>query len=163
MRLLLAGFLFACAIAFAADTTLAPNSEEFHKLYGDPVSAWKNWDGNPDSESFALRPDIHLTVIYGSDHGACIVKLEPKIPTHPEEHYHLMSTERISEILDETAPPAKRGKLNDRSGEFCAGSPGIGIYDYERVLITRYLKCMEPNSESLVTMAFRRAACPKPQ
>jgi len=110
MRLLLASFLFGCALALAAEATLAPNSPEFHKLYGDPASAW-NWDGNPDSEGFNLQPNVHLTVMYGKDHRACHVQLEPKIPTYTEEQYYLMSTERVSAILDEIAPTAKRGKL----------------------------------------------------
>jgi len=72
-----------------------------------------------------------------------------------------MSTERVSEILDEIAPTAKRGKVTSSNAVFCAGNLGIGLYDYEHVLIKRYLRCMEPNSEALVTMAFKREARPK--
>jgi len=56
IQLLLASCLLACAIAFAADTTLAPNSEEFHKLYGDPASTWRNYDEQAKIAFLPLLP-----------------------------------------------------------------------------------------------------------
>ncbi|MGB2663264.1 MAG: hypothetical protein WAK48_04620 [Candidatus Acidiferrum sp.] len=102
-----------------------------------------------------------MTVMYGSDRHTCFIELTPEQPLYPERRYHEMSSERVSEILEEIAPSAKRGKLNG-GGTFCGGSPGIGDYDYEYLRITRRLRCGEDNSESNTKMYFKRDVCPKP-
>jgi hypothetical protein len=161
MRILPGCLLLGCSFAIAAEALLAPDSEALHKLYGKSNLVSPNREGTPDSESFHLRGDIQLTVLYGSDHHACLVKLEPERPLHPERPYHEMSSGPVSEILEEIAPSAKRGKLNG-GGTFCAGSPGVHTDDYDYVLITRHLRCGEDNTESNATMNFKRDACPKP-
>ena len=155
-------YSFAVILFFvAAESVLAPDSEGLHKLYGDSTLVSRNRDGNPDSENFHLRGDIRLTVIYGPDHHACLVKLEPERPLLPERPYHEMSSERVSEILEEIAPYPKRGKL--LMGRIdCAGSVGVRTDDYEYLLISRHLNKCEENSESNATMNFKRDACPEP-
>jgi hypothetical protein len=161
MRTLIGCLLLGCSFAFAAEALLVPDSEALHKLYGKSDLVSPNREGTPDSESFHLRNDIHMTVMYGSDHRACFIELTPEQPLRPQRPYHEMSWERVTEILEEIAPSAKRGKLN---GGFtvCAGSPGIGDYDYEYLRITRRLRCGEDNSESNTKMYFKRDVCPKP-
>jgi hypothetical protein len=161
MRILIGCLLLGCSFAFAAEALLVPDSEALHKLYGKSDLVSPNREGTPDSESFHLRNDIHMTVMYGSDHHACFIELTPEQPLRPQRPYHEMSWERVTEILEEIAPSAKRGKLN---GGFtvCAGSPGIGDYDYEYLRITRRLRCGEDDSESNTKMYFKRDVCPKP-
>jgi hypothetical protein len=160
MRILMHCLLLGCSFAFAAEALLAPDSEALHKLYGKSDLVSPNREGTPDSESFHLRDDIHMTVMYGSDHHACSIELEPEQPLYPQQRYHEMSSERVTEILEEIAPSAKRGKPNG-GGTVCAGSSGIGEYDYEYLRISRRLRCGEDNSESNAKMYFKRDVCPK--
>ena len=160
MRLLFAGVLCGW-LAVAVEPILAPDSEALHKLYGKSDFVSPNREGTPDSESFHLRDGIHMTVMYGSDHHACFVELTPEQPLYPQRRNHEMSSETVTEILEEIAPSAKRGKVNAGSTT-CGGSPGFGIYDYEYLRITRLLRCGEDNSESNTKVYFKRDTCPKP-
>ena len=161
MRFLLPGFLLGISIIASTEGALAPDSGALHKLYGDSVLVSLNRTGNPDSESFILPGDIHLTVMYGSDHYACSVKLEPALPSNDQRKYHQMSSKRVTEILEEIAPFTRRGKLLG-GGTVCGGSPGIGMEEYESVSIRRLLRCGESDSEAKATMNFKREVCPKP-
>lgn len=164
MRFQVGCFLFACSIVAAASPILAPSSADLHKLYGNPVIEWRNRDGNPDSESFILRPSIRLTVLYGTDHHACLITLEPAQPLNHEDQYHYMTSERVSEILEEVAPADKRGEkiINGPAGVFCAGSSGVSFQNYANVYIRHDIRCGEgPNSEKQVRVNFKREVCPK--
>jgi len=78
---------------------LAPSSQELHNRYGEP-----------HLESFIARPGIGLTVEYCSDHSACEVLIEPLHPLfHPEESLPLMSSDTVTEILEEVVPVKARG------------------------------------------------------
>jgi hypothetical protein len=120
MRILMGCLLLGCSFAFPAVALFAPDSEALHKLYGKSDLVSPNREGTPDSESFHLRDDIHMTVMYGSDHHACFIELTPEQPLYAQRPYHEMSSERVTEILEEIAPSAKRGKLNG-GGTTCAG------------------------------------------
>ena len=120
MRILMGCLLLGCSFAFPAVALLAPDSEALHKLYGKSDLVSPNREGTPDSESFHLRDDIHMTVMYGLDHHACFIELTPEQPLYAQRPYHEMSSERVTEILEEIAPSAKRGKLNG-GGTTCAG------------------------------------------
>jgi hypothetical protein len=81
-----------------ASGILAPTSQDLHKRYGEA-----------DSECLMARPGIGLTVEYGSDHSACRILIEPPHPRfHPEES-PLMSSDTVTDILEEIAPVKMRG------------------------------------------------------
>src|SRR4029077_7257908 len=114
-------FLIACFAVAAASAALPQSSGEFHTRYGEPTL-----------ERFQARPGINLTVEYGSDHIACQVIIEPP----QEEQTQLMSSEGVSEILEEVAPVAMRGNVISRASSLdsCAVSY---VTDYENVSIMR--------------------------
>ena len=90
----LARFLLVAAASFV----LTPSSQDLHNRYGEP-----------DMERFVARPGIGLTVEYGSDHLACQVLIEPpQALIHQEQQVPPMSSEGVSEILEEIAPAAMR-------------------------------------------------------
>ena len=89
-------FLIACFAVVAASAALPQSSNEFLSRYGEP-----------DLERFQARPGISVTVEYGSDHLACQIVIQPPQPLiHQEEPTPLMSSEGVSEILEEVAPVA---------------------------------------------------------
>jgi hypothetical protein len=100
-------FMRTILVVVTTSVMLAQSSQDLHARYGES-----------DRERFAARPGISLTVEYGSDHLACIRLIEPPQPlTYAEEHVPLMSPEGVSEVLDEVAPAAMRGK---KSAKVCS-------------------------------------------
>jgi hypothetical protein len=163
MRIFLCGLL-----VLLAGSSLAPTSQDLHKMY-DTYSLTPRRDGNSNSvESFDLAPNVKLTVQYGADKHACVLILEPQVepPTGPgreQNHEQLMSQSRISEILEQVAPEDKRGeKLVAPSGIFCAGSNGVHNQNYANVFIRHDIRCGEgDHSEKRVMVHFKREICPK--
>src|ERR1700757_1375217 len=113
-----------CLLVAVGSVLLTQSSQEFHSRYGEP-----------DRERFAARPGISLTVEYGSDHLACHALIEPPQPlTDTEEDVPLMSSEGVSEVLEEVAPIAMRGKeINALTHQ--SGCNVVHMTDYENVVI----------------------------
>ncbi len=110
------------------------------------------------------RPGISLTVEYGSDHQACEMKIEPAqaLIHSAVSGESLMSSERVSEILEEAGPPAMRGRLIKR-GSF-QSSCGVGdITEYENVTIQRATTACKKAGEDhdvATLIIFKRDICP---
>jgi hypothetical protein len=87
-------------LAVTVSVLLSQSPQDYHNRYGEP-----------DRERFAARPGISLTVEYGSDHLACYALIDPPQPLfYSEEQVPLMSSPGVSEVLEEVAPVAMRGK-----------------------------------------------------
>src|ERR1700722_8047583 len=107
-------FLIACFVVAAASAASPQSSDEFHNRWGEPTL-----------ERFQARPGISVTVEYGSDHLACQIVIEPPQPLiHQEVQTELMSSDGVSEILEDVAPDAMRGNVMSR-GSF-QDSCGVG-------------------------------------
>src|SRR6266481_2198893 len=159
------GFL-CCLLVVATTTTLAPTSEDLRRMYGASTNVAMRGDGTPNSESFLLSSNIKLTVQYGSDKQACTMTLEPGPPSadHQKDGEQLMSSVRISEILEQVAPADKRGeKPRDGSSRIdCSGSIGIWVDNYANIYIRHDIHCEEGLSpEKRVRVSFKREVCPK--
>lgn len=132
---------------------LSQGSQDFRNRYGEP-----------DRERFAARPGISLTVEYGSDHVAYSALIEPPQPlTHSEEHVPLMSSEGVSEVLEEVAPIAMRGKQISGSITF-SGCNQFRLTDYENVSIMRSTHACDPSSHDQdirTAITFKRDICTK--
>jgi hypothetical protein len=62
-------------------------------------------------ERFTARHGISLTVQYGSDRLPCHALIEPPQPLlFRQEHVPLMSSEAVTEILEEVVPESVQGK-----------------------------------------------------
>ena len=144
-------FLIACFVVAAASAALPQSSNEFHSRYGEP-----------DLERFQARPGISVTVEYGSDHLACQIVIEPPQPLiHQEEQTQFMSSEGVSEILEEVAPVAKRGKVIT-GGSFRDFRSVADFTEYDNMSIMRSaLKSSNLNHDSRTQIIFKRDACPK--
>jgi hypothetical protein len=157
--------LLCCLLVSATTTTLALTSEDLRQLYGAPTNVVQRRDDTPNSESFLLSPNIKFTVQYGADKQACVMTLEPEASQEREEHgEQVMSSTRISEILEQVAPADKRGeKPRDGSSSIaCAGSIGVWSENYTNAYIRHDIRCGEgPNSERRVRVNFKREVCPK--
>jgi hypothetical protein len=157
--------LVCCLFVLVTTTTLAPTSEDLRQMYGASTNVVQRRDGTPNSESFLLSPNIKLPVQYGSDKQACIMTLEPDASQEREEHREqVMSSTRISAILEQVAPADKRGEKprDGSSGIDCAGSIGVWFENYANVYIRHDIRCGEgPNSEKRVRVNFKRGVCPK--
>jgi hypothetical protein len=135
-------------------------------MYGASTDVAMRSDGTPNSEGFLLSPNVKLTAQYGSDKQACTLTLEPGPPSddHQKDGEQLMSSFRISEILEQVAPADKRGEKprDASSGVSCAGSIGIWFENYANVYIRHDIRCEQGlNPENRVRVSFKREVCPK--
>lgn len=144
--------LVACLLA-ATSVVLLQSSQDFHNRYG-----------KPDRERFVARPGIALTIDYGSDHLACQALIEPPQPlTYSQGHVPLMSSEAVSEVLEEVAPVAMRGK-EISTGVFQSGCNVARTTDYENVSIMRSTHTCDPLSHEQdvrTAITFKQDNCPK--
>lgn len=142
-----------CLVLAAAGAALAPSSQELHSRYGEP-----------DLERFTVRPGISLTVQYGSDHLACQIKIEPTQPLiHQDEPTRFISSESVSEVLEEVVSVAMRGNVISR-GSFQSSCAVGYVTDYENVTIMRGMsecKFSSPDHDSGTQIIFKRDICPK--
>ena len=144
-----------CLLVVAGSVVLTQSSQDLHNRYGEP-----------DRERFSARPGISLTVEYGSDHLACQALIEPpQSLIHQDEQARFMSSEGVSEVLEEIAPAAMRGKqLN--SATVNRGCNGADITEYENVFIMRRTHTCDPSSHDQdvrTAITFKRDICPKPK
>jgi hypothetical protein len=145
--------LAACLFVATATVLAAPSSSELHSRYGPS-----------DLERFQVRPGISLTVQYGSDHQACqivIGSLQPLI--HQEGESQFISSDGVSEILEEVAPVAARGKQISGPGGFQSSCAVDTITDYEYVTISRVTSACRgasPDRDVGAGIIFKRDTCP---
>jgi len=141
------------SLVVTASVLLSQSSQDFHNRYGEP-----------DRERFAARPGITLNVEYGSDHLACYALIDPpRSLTSSEENVPLMSSEGVSEVLEEVAPAAMRGK-EISTGLTQRGCNQFRITDYENVSIMRSTHTCDPSSHDQdirTAITFKRAVCRK--
>jgi len=148
MRILSGGFLILTAGLFVSQS-----SQDFRSRYGEP-----------NRERFAARPGISLTVEYGADHLACHALIDPPQPlTYSEENVPLMSSEGVSQVLEEVAPAAMRGK-EISTALTRSGCNQFRITDYENVAIMRSTHTCDPSSHDhdiRTAITFKRDICQK--
>src|SRR5712664_3687246 len=143
----------ACLFFAVVSVVVAPSSQELHKRYGEP-----------NLERFMARPGIVLTAEYGSDHSACWVLIEPPRPLfHPEESLPLMSSDTVTEILEEIVPVNIRG-MSISSSISSMGCAESRRTQYQGLTIDRVRnKCLSPTPEHDVraTVTYKRDICRK--
>jgi hypothetical protein len=90
-----------CLIFAAVSLALSPSSADLRGRYGEP-----------NMERFLARPGTSLSVEYGSDHLACVVRLEtpPSLVANQDLQVSLMPSAAVSEVIEEVAPSARRGE-----------------------------------------------------
>src|ERR1700693_3095246 len=147
----ISGFLIFAALRSA----LAPSSPELHNRYG-----------LSDVERFTVRPGITATVQYGADHLACQIKIElyRSIIGQDAQVSPLISSQEVSEILEEIVPAWMRGKEISKAS-FQSSACGVGtVNEFENVVIFRAMSpCRTPNvvQDSSSQIIFKRDICPK--
>jgi hypothetical protein len=145
--------LAGCLLVAASTAFVAQSSDELHAKYGQS-----------DLERFQVRPGIGLTVQYGSDRQACQIVIGPLQPLiHQEGQSQFISSESVSEILEEVAPVAARGK-QIIDGSFQSSCAVGTVTDYENVTISRgtsACRAASPDRDSGVQIIFKRDICPK--
>ena len=153
--------LFAC-VAFLVLAAATPQSSvDLRARYGEP-----------DVQRFALRPDITVTVEYGSDEKACILEVEPRkaFIRGMMPQLKTISKEQMLQLLDEVAPPEARGIesmplfSNDfASGGQCVGHGTFGRYTNADISLS-YIVCDPPMGRfttgvQSARVQFKRPAC----
>jgi hypothetical protein len=110
------------------------------------------------------RPTMGLSVEYGSDHKACRVLIEPPRQLfHSEESLPLMSSDTVTEILEEIAPVKMRG-MSITSSIDSMGCAESRRTQYQNLEIDRVRNnCLSPTPEHEVraTIEYRRDICRK--
>src|SRR5450432_1992326 len=137
-----------CLIVAVVGTAIGPCPQEIRKTYG-----------SPDLEHFMARSTIGLSVEYGSDHRACRVLIEPPRQLfHPEESLPLMSSDTVTEILEEIAPVKMRG-MSITASVSSMGCAESRRTQYQNLEIDRVRNnCLSPTPEHEVraTIEYRR-------
>jgi len=140
-----------CLLVAVGSVLLTQSSQEFHSRYGEP-----------DMKRFAARPGISLAVEYGSDHLACRVLIEPPRQLfHPQESLPLMSSDTVTEILEEIAPVKMRGMSIASSIDSmgCAESRRTRYQDLEIDRVRNNCLSSTPEHEVRATIEYRRDIC----
>jgi hypothetical protein len=144
-------FANGCFVLIAVCVSAAQTSQEFHSKYGES-----------DIERFTPRPGIGLTVEFGSDGLACRELLQPLQPLfHGEEQASYMSSDAISQVLDEIVPASIRGK-EIRKMVTASGCNEVEFVEYDNLSITRSTHNCVPSSQNRdlqTTVTFKREAC----
>lgn len=147
--------LVGCLLVVTASVVLTQSSQEFHSRYGEP-----------DMERFTARPGISIAVEYGSDHLACQIPVAPpQSLIHQEEQARFMSSEGASQVLEEVAPVAMRGK-EINSSSFVSGCNLARFIEYENLSIMRSTHTCDPSShdqDARIAITFKWDICPKPK
>jgi hypothetical protein len=123
----------------------------------------RNRYGEPDMEHFRPRPNIGLTVEYGSDRLACEILIEPLQPLlHQDDQAQFMSSETVTDILEEVVPERIRGKQTLAGLHTASGCSEAVFYDYENLSIARSTNnCLplKPERETRASVIFKRDSC----
>jgi hypothetical protein len=145
--------LAGCLLVAAGSVVLTQSSQELHNRYGDP-----------DLQRFMARPGISVTVEYGSDQMACQAVIEPpRQLIYTEEHVPLMSSEAVTEVLEEIVPANMRGKETSKTITM-SGCNVFQVVDYENVSVMRSTHTCDPSSHDQdvrTAITFKRDICPK--
>lgn len=147
--------LFGSFLIMTAGVLLSQSSPDLRSRYGEP-----------ELERFIARPGIGLTVQYGSDHLACQVLIESPQPLiYAKEDVPFMSSEAVTDILEEIVPAHSRGREIGRAIT-ASGCNEFQLVEYENVTIMRSThNCLplKPDREIQATVALKRDICPKPK
>jgi hypothetical protein len=146
MRIMAGCLLFLTALATPQQTSL-----EFRNRYG-----------RPDMERYLVRPEINLTVEYGSDSAVCRMVLNPKPLTDKKGEGRLLSADDVTQILNEVVPPETRGADVGPAVSVGSGSNSLTGEIYENVVImhvTHDCPSLKPKCEVNASVTFRRPAC----
>jgi hypothetical protein len=116
-------------------------------------------------ERFMARPGISLSVEYGSDHLACVARLEPpqSLVANQNLESPLMPSDAVSEVIEEIAPTTIRGKATNVA-TMTSGCNVVAFTDYENAWIMRATHECEPDSpdrDASTTINFKRDISPK--
>jgi hypothetical protein len=144
---IVAGFVLAIALAATPQT-----STDYYARYG-----------RPDAERFVVRPDLALSVEYGSGGAVCKMRIEPlqsltfsmAIWTNPTA-----PVDEVTQVLNEVVPPETRGKELGVGKLFphVAGAPAPK--EYENVtIIHEFGVGTTPLTLSSVAVLFKRPEC----
>ena len=111
----------------------------------------------------SARPGISLTAEYGSDGQICHLLIEPRQSLiHEEQQGVYMSSEAVTEILNEIVPLETRGKETLRAFTSRGGCNRYEFVEYENVSIGRAThNCLPLKSEREMSarVIFKRAIC----
>jgi hypothetical protein len=142
-----------CFLVVLASLATAPDSQELHNRYGEPTV-----------ERFTARPGISVVVEYGPDRLACVLLIEPpQSILHQAEQLPLMPSRGVSEVLEEIAPAAIRGK-EVTSGTVESGCNVSHLTEYENVFIMRTTHTCDASSKDQdvrTTVRLKRGVCLK--
>jgi len=120
VRLLVGLMIFLAA--GAALPQAAPRKDYFH--------------GAPNTtREIEIRPGVDMGVVYGSDGSACRMDIAPLPRSTDPKRQDVIPDETLDGILNEVAPPDKRGRLRVTG----SSSPGPRLWMYDKVVIEKYV------------------------
>jgi hypothetical protein len=140
---------FLIALAKPADTF------DLRRLYGAP-----------EIERFQMRPDVTLTVAYGTNGEACEFEIEPQkqflqLPVANE----MLSKDLVDQLMNEIAPAGSRGKELMPLGSVvvsgsCNGAVTFGEYENVQIELT-YGRCEKEIGVHAAIVTLKRPTCEK--
>lgn len=128
-----------------------------------PTEEFRARFGRPNMERFIARPDLMLTVEYGSDRAACQLILEAYRPLLNEPNPDkLISRDAVTEIFDQIVPSSARGAEIGPGVAVVSTAISIEGTLWKNVSIMHQLydcASLKPRCETRATLTFERPAC----
>ena len=116
--------------------------------------------GRPNMERYIVRPDLMLTVEYGSDRAACQLILEAYRPLLKEPNPDkLISRDAVTEIFDQIVPSSARGAEIGPAVAVVSSAISIEGTLWKNISIMHQLydcASLKPRCEMRATLTFER-------
>jgi hypothetical protein len=104
------------------------DSNSLHTKYGQPIE-----------ETFAVRPGITVSVMYGEDHQVC------KLDVRPSRNDSVIPAVLVDDIVNEIVPPSTRG-IPGAQFVACTGILCWKMTEYERMYIGQAAHDTQPSN-----------------
>ena len=116
----------------------------------------------PPSEAYEVRPNVLMTVVFGTDGQACEMVIEARHTSRAGVNGNsLIPLPIAEEVLNEVAPVEQRGK-GGRAITFSGGCSSITSEEYENVSIYRAEQCLQGGGKAVlaITVKWKHRQCP---
>jgi len=138
------GMLLVCVAAYPQ------SGSDLRSKYGTP------------SETYEVRPNVLMTVVFGADGQACEMVIEARHTSKAAVNDdNLIPLHIAEEVLNEVAPIKQRGK-GGQAITFSGGCSSVTSEEYENVSIYRAEQCLQGGGKAVVaiTVKWKHRQCP---
>lgn len=131
------GLMLVCVAAYSQ------SGSDLRRKYGTP------------SEAYEVRPNVLMTVVFGTDGQACEMVIEARHTSKAGVNGNsLIPLPIAEEVLNEVAPIEQRGK-GGRAITFSGGCSSMTSEEYENISIYRAEQCLQGGGKAVVAITVK--------